>query len=153
MTQAATEQAREQETVVFYSWLGSDEKGRKIPSSQVIYLGGGQKRVANDGQTVQTPLCEAKFHNGVFQTSDPEKIAGVRLYIKKYPGSGVTENREEYYAATMTDEQKVRRANALAGDMDQAINQQAQEIDRLKGLLEKKGAEENDLPKRGKANS
>jgi hypothetical protein len=146
MTQAqAVEQV--QETVVFYSWLGSDEKGRKIPSSQVIYLGGGQKRVANDGQTVQTPLCEAKFHNGVFQTSDPEKIAGVRLYIKKYPGSGVTENREEYYAATMTDEQKVRRANVLAGDRDQTISTLTLENDRLKKMLEEKGAE--DLPKRG----
>ena len=142
-------QAVEQETVMFYSWLGSDEKGRKIPSSQVIYLGGGLKRVANDGQTVQTPVCEARFHNGVFQTNDPDKIAGLRLYIKKYPGGGVSENREDFYGATMTEQQKVTRAGILAAEKDGTIAQQSQEIDRLKKMLEEKGAEE--LPKRARA--
>ena len=84
-----------EETVTFYHWIGSG------PGSTVIYVSGGQRVVSSDGQVMHRPLKQAEFHNGMFATSDPEIIAMLRGRYGK-PGSGVTEDKDEYYQHVMT---------------------------------------------------
>lgn len=140
--------AVEQESVTFYSWLGADENGRNIPSSQIIHISGGQANRASNGDKIRVPVKEARFHNGTCTTSDPEKIEELRR-LCKIPGTGLTEDREEFYARTMTPQQAARRARVLTAQTMDKNEELLRENKKLRDMLENQGREE--LPKRKQA--
>jgi hypothetical protein len=134
------EEVELQEEITFYSFLGHDAKGRALPSSQVVHISGGERRLASDGGRVTVPLREARFHNGIFHTADPEIIKELRR-LAKVPGTGITENKEVFYGATMTPEQKVQRANILAGEQAKVMEEKDKEINKLRQMLEERGGQ------------
>lgn len=136
--------AVENEVVTFYSWMGiTGRPGEEhsCPSSQIIAISGGQKKLASDGSAVMEPVVEARFHNGIFKTDDPAVIASLRKLIAK-GGSGVSESMDEFYAATMSPKQRADRAKRLHQEDATQINSLTEENNRLRQLLEQKGKEE-----------
>lgn len=129
------EEARGQKSVMFYHWIGNH------PSSEIIRVRGGQRQVAGDGQVMHVELLEAKFHNGMLQTSDPEIIA---LFRGKFgaPGSGITEDAEEYYSHVMTPEMAKRRTLVLNANLKAEVQQLREEKSRLVAQLEETGNQE-----------
>ena len=97
-------------TQVYFHWAGMDSKGRSYPSSAIHHCSGGEKRVTLDGQAVITPVKDAHFHNGTFQTDDLELIAMLDRMCQN-PGMCMTKDREIYYAHTMTAEERLRRGH------------------------------------------
>jgi hypothetical protein len=140
-----------QEVATFYSWMGTAGRAGEehaCPSSQVIYISGGDKRVANDGSVVKTPVKEAIFNKGVCRTSDPEIIAKLRKIIREHPG-GLSENVEEYYAATLTPQDRVKRQVHLGQQVANERDELIRENQRLKEKLLEAGREES--PRRARA--
>ena len=125
---------QEQETVTFYSWVGT------TPSSQIIHMYGGERKTDSSGQIIRTVDVNAQFHNGVCQSSDPEVIRILRGMAK--PGNGITEDREAFYNATMNKDQQVRRAAAKASQLEGELATEKKENSRLRGLLEKAGGKD-----------
>lgn len=140
----ATAVAEKQEAVTFYSWMGiAGRAGEEhfCPSSQIVLISGGTKRLASDGSAVSVPVKEARFHNGTLTTDDPETIQSLRNLAAR-PGSCITENREEFYAATMTPNQKAKHAAVLGEQKDEQNRVLAEENKRLRQMLEQKASEE-----------
>ncbi len=122
---------QEPETATFYSWVGT------TPSSQIIHMYGGERKVDSTGQIIRTVDVNAQFHNGMFSTSDPESIRILRNMAK--PGNGITEDREVFYNATMSKDQQVRRSAAKASQLEGDLAKEKEENSRLRKLLEKSG--------------
>jgi hypothetical protein len=122
---------QEQEAVTFYCWVGN------TPSSQIIHISGGERKVDRGGEIIRTVDKNAQFHNGMFSTTDPEVITILRNMCK--PGSGITEDREVFYSATMNKDQQVRRAAAKASQLEGDLAKEKEENSRLRKLLEKSG--------------
>lgn len=129
--EAATAVVHEPETATFYCWVGN------TPSSQIIHISGGERKVDRGGEIIRTVDKNAQFHNGMFSTADPEVITVLRNMCK--PGSGITEDREVFYGATMTKEQQVRRSAAKASQLEGELSKEKEENSRLRKLLEKQG--------------
>jgi hypothetical protein len=128
----------EPETATFYSWMGADEKGRAFPSGQVIHISGGTNVKSDDGKRIGTAVVEAHFNKGVCSTSNPEIIAELRRLMAT-ENSGITEDKEEFYAHTMTAEQKMKRGAVIGKQQEQKLEEVTQENNRLRALLEDKG--------------
>lgn len=142
-TEAAAEEKIE--TVTFYSWMGTAGRAGEehaCPSSQIIYISGGRRRVGNDGAMVREPVKEAIFSKGKCTTSDPETIASLRRIIARNPGGGLTENVEEFYAATLTPQQRAQRAGVLNQQTTQRNEDLERENQRLRQMLEEAGKAE-----------
>lgn len=135
---AVAEVPVEQEDVTYFHWAGQDSKGRAMPSGEIIHISGGEKRISADGQAIIMPETFVQFHNGMITTSDPRIVA---FLDKKCQDGGncITKDREEYYAHTMTAEQRLRREGVLAVKKDEEIAEQKREISRLKEQLERAG--------------
>ena len=139
------------EVATFFSWMGveaqtpENRNPRSYPSSQIIHISGGERVITSDGGRALAPLKEAKFHNGILQTDDPEIIAGLRKMIQSSARRGqqcnISEDREEYYLHTMTRDQVARRATALNEVTKQQLREAYKENDRLRTLLEEKSKE------------
>ena len=140
--------AVEQEAVTFYSWLGADENGRKIPSSQIIHISGGESHRASDGSKIRVPVKEARFHHGVCNTSDEETIKELRR-LCKVAGTGITEDKEEFYANTMTPQQAMRRQAVIGRQNAEKLDEALEENKKLRKRLEEMG--KNELPERKRA--
>jgi|SRR5690348_14959348 len=134
---------QEVQAVTFYSWMGTaggpgEEHG--CPSGQVIKISGGQFFRTDDNRKVGVPLKEARFHNGICVTADPETIKELKR-IARAPGSCITEDREVFYNATMTPKQRANRAVAVARIEKEENRQLTEENSRLRKLLEEKSKE------------
>ena len=127
------EQIQGPETATFYHWIN------KWPSCEVIRISGGQRRIAADGQIIHEELKEATFHNGMFTTSDPE-IIGVLRGKFGAPGSGITEDKEEYYSHVMTREQVVRRQAVQNAALKDEVAKLQEEKSRLVSQLQAAGS-------------
>ena len=127
------QQAVGSEVVTFYHWIG------KYPSCEIIRVKGGQRRISADGQVMHDELLEARFHNGLLTTSDPEIIALLRGKFGA-PGSGITENAEEYYAHVMTPQQVAKRQIVLAAQAKDENAKLREENSRLVAQLQAAGA-------------
>lgn len=101
------ETATQQETVTFYLSGGQRADGGAYPSSTVFRISGGERIISREGKSFHAPMKEARFHNGSFQTDDPEVIAELRRLGKIDPM--LTENYESYASRVMTKEQTNRR--------------------------------------------
>jgi len=132
---------QEVQAVVFYGWLGTDEKGRAYPTSQIIRISGGESRKTDDGGRVRVPVKEARFHNGRFETSDPEIIKELRRKAK-LQGSGITESPEVFYSMTMSAEQQLKRQAVIGNEKAAQVESLTEENNRLRRMLEEKGKSE-----------
>jgi hypothetical protein len=142
MTAVAVEE--KQETVTFYSWMGSEGRAGEehaCPSNQIIRISGGEAYRTSDGGKAKVPVVEARFQKGRFTTSDPTVIAELRRIIRNHPG-GLSEDLEEFYAATLTPKQRANRAVALGQKAATERDELIQENRRLRDKLEQAGREE-----------
>lgn len=96
-----------QETVTFYHWLGIKPDKSAYPSSEIVHISGGERIMSSNGP-VKAPMKEARFHNGIFSTDDPETIAMLRKFCSR-TGSGYTEDYETYLAAVQTPAERLKR--------------------------------------------
>jgi hypothetical protein len=96
------------EAVTFYHWLGLKPDGSSYPSSEILHVSGGERVMGSNGAPIKTPMKEARFHNGIFQTEDPETIACLRRMCAKN-GAGYTESYEEYLSHVMTPAERLKR--------------------------------------------
>src|ERR1700678_3473687 len=125
--------------VTFYNWLGADENGRHFPSGQIIHISGGQTNRAEGGtKGDKVPVVEARFHNGIYKTGNPEIIAGLRKLIKR-GNSAITEDREEFYKATLTAKESMKRQVALNEKIIGENDELLQENTRMRQMLEAMG--------------
>jgi len=128
-------EAKGPEEALFYHWIGNH------PSSEIIRVRGGQRQVAGDGQVMHVELLEAPFHNGMMKTSDPEIIALMRGKFGA-PGSGITEDAEEYYSHVMTPEMAKRRTLVLNSNLKAEVEKLKEEKSRLVAQLAEAGKQE-----------
>lgn len=121
------------ETVVFYMTAGqrADKDGGCYPSSGIIRISGGERQMSKDGARFMTPMKEAKFHNGVFQTDDPESIAVLRKLASRDPN--ITEDYEAYCSRTLTKDQRIARNGRIAETQLQENSRLRQKIAELEG--------------------
>lgn len=132
------------EEVVFYSWIGWDDKEKRaFPSQTTHNISGGQVLVAKDGTRVNTPLKEARFHNGICRTSDPEIIEKLRAVSGR---EQITEDKEKYYDNVLTANQRAQREKALNSGLrdrvqtlEEELQQSLAETSRLRDQLESQG--------------
>jgi hypothetical protein len=136
MSVETQEPAVKQETATFYSWMGYDARERRAyPSSQIIYISGGTKKVI-EGQAVREPVVEARFHNGRYTTDNPEIIMELRR-IAAIGGSCISEDKEVFYAATMTVAEREKRSVVVGKERAQEVDRLVKENNRLRDQLEK----------------
>jgi hypothetical protein len=117
------ETAVQQETVTFYHWLGIKPDKSAYPSSEIVHISGGERVLGANGIPIKAPMKEARFHNGIFSTDDPEVIAVLRKFCSR-AGSGYTENYEEYLAAVQTPAERLKRQ----ANIGQLAEEQKQEL-------------------------
>lgn len=132
MSTAVQEPQVERDPVTFFSYIG------RTPSSQIIHISGGGRQVDSTGEIIRTPDKYAKFHNGIHQTSDEETIVMLRR-LSSRPGSGITEDREVFYANTMNDKEMNRRQSNLVKHLEAENATFKEENSRLRRLLEERG--------------
>jgi hypothetical protein len=125
-----TEVVQEQESVTFFSWMGN------TPSSQVIHLWGGERKMDGGGNVVKTADVFADFHNGMFTTTDPEKIRILRGMARR---GGITEDRDLFYRMTMSKDQALKHAANKTAQLEGELAKDKEEISRLRKLLEQRG--------------
>lgn len=122
-----------QETVTFYHWLGIKPDKSAYPSSEIVHISGGERIMSSNGP-VKAPMKEARFHNGIFTTDDPETIAVLRKFCAK-PGSGYTESYEEYLAMVQTPAERLKRQAGQAQQQQAKTDEVLAENSRLKQKL------------------
>jgi hypothetical protein len=122
-----------QQSVTFYHWLGIRPDKSSYPSSEIVHISGGERIMSSNGP-VKAPMKEARFHNGAFATEDPEIIAVLRGFCEK-PGSGYTENYEEYLGHVLKPEEQLKRQASLGRAAAEENAQVLQENSRLKAKL------------------
>jgi len=127
---------RQPESRTFYHWID------KYPSSEIIGVKGGVSRLASDGSKVREPVLEARFHNGVLTTSDPDVIAAMEKLMRSSPG--YTEDREEYYSHVLTADETKRRLANQNSELRAENEQNKEEIGRLRAMLEERGGAKRD---------
>jgi hypothetical protein len=128
--------AVEQETVIFYHSAGQRADGGQYPSSMIFRICGGERQMSKDGARFVAPMKEAKFHNGVFQTDDPETIAGLRKLAAK--DNSLTEDYETYAARVLTKDQTIRRQAAKADETTRENSRLKQKIAELEAADKKR---------------
>jgi hypothetical protein len=96
------------EPVTFYHYLGLKPDGSSYPSSEIVHVSGGERMMGANGSPMKSPMKEARFHNGIFQTDDPETIAMLRKFCSR-PGAGYTESYEEYLSHVQTPAERLKR--------------------------------------------
>jgi hypothetical protein len=116
--------------VTFYHWID------KYPSSEIIHVSGGEKRISADGQAILLPEKAIHFHNGMYTTSDPEEIALMDL---RGPAWGITRDREEYYSHVLSANERLRRQAGQVTAMNQQLEERKKEEGRLRAKLEAAG--------------
>jgi hypothetical protein len=133
------------EPVTFYHYLGLKPDGSSYPSSEIIHVSGGERIMGSNGAPIKTPMKEARFHNGVFQTDDPEVIACLRKFCSK-AGAGYTENYEEYLVHVMTPAERLKRqANqgiVAAAERDKILEENSRLKAKLAEVQKKQGRSE-----------
>jgi|SRR5579864_8888931 len=122
-----------QETVTFYHWLGIKPDKSAYPSSEIVHISGGERIMSSNGP-VKAPMKEARFHNGIFSTDDPEVVAVLRKFCAK-PGSGYTEDYETYLAAVQTPAERLKRQAGQATQQAAKNEEILSENSRLKAKV------------------
>lgn len=119
--------------VTFYSWR------ENIPSSEKIYICGGLRQKDANGNILATGQKDAHFARGLYRTSDPEIIEGLRKLIREGKND-MSENKEDYIKATLPVEKQAARNAALIAEKDKELNQSREEVSRLCAKLQEKAA-------------
>lgn len=118
----------------YFHWAGLDSQGRAYPSSEIIHISGGERRVMANGEPYTLPLKDVHFHNGMYRTTDPEEIR-VLDQMCLNAGMCMTKSREIYYDHTLTKEQRLQRKVNMANQQNAVIGQQNSEIEQLRREL------------------
>jgi hypothetical protein len=120
--------------VTFYHWLGMKPDKSAYPSSEILRISGGERVMGANGVPTRAPMIEARFHNGILTTEDPETITVLRKFCAK-AGSGYTESYEEYLAAVMTPAERLKRQANQANTVAEENKEVLAENSRLKQKL------------------
>lgn len=126
-----TEVATEQETATFFHSAGARADGGAYPSSMIMRISGGERMMGLNGIPTRSREKEARFHNGVFQTSDPEIIRVLREKANVDPS--LTENYESYAARVLTKEQQNRRLSHQMEDTLKENSRLKQKLAEIEG--------------------
>jgi hypothetical protein len=132
----------------YFHWAGLDSTGRAYPSSEIIHISGGERRILANGEAFLNPLKDAHFHNGMYRTNDPE-IIKVLDRMALNDGTCITKSREVYYDHTLTKDQRLQRkvnmANAQTGEIEKLraeLAEEKKEKGRLAEQLAERGRKE-----------
>lgn len=106
--------------VTFYSWIENQ------PSSLVMRVSGGERRMGADNQIIRKPMKEVRFHLGMYSTEDMETIDVLDQKISE--GESITRNYEVFLSKTTKPEQFAKYV------LNKNANQ-ADEIESLKAQL------------------
>jgi len=125
---AVVEAPVQQEEVTFFcSMPGSDADHPFVPCAQTIVWGGGRDKDGH-GNIYQRAGNEVRFSRlGVYRTADPGVIAHIRACAKN-PSSGITEDKEVFYARTLP---AVRQAERLKVQYEAALAEKNRLMEQL----------------------
>ncbi len=119
-----------QPVVTFFAYKdGPSDKEPFIPCSLTVAVEPGGRYKAGDGRVYQEPSAFVQFNRqGVARVSNPGHIATLRRLA--VPGSGITEDYEEFMSKTLPSERQAAR-------LKQQLAAATEETNRLKEQMQK----------------
>jgi hypothetical protein len=128
----------EQPEVEYFHWAGRKVDGSAYPSSEVIHISGGARRISSDGQIGHDAEKFVNFVNGHYRTDDPEIIKALDKMLLN-SGQCMSRSREDFLNATLTAAERLKRNANMSTLKDEIIAADKKEIGKLKALLEEQG--------------
>ena len=112
-----------QEVVTFYAF----DKENKTGLGVTVSIRGGERSRDANGNKYSTEYVSAQFRNGIYRTSNPVIIEGLRK-IAADKHSGITEDYEVYLDAILQPTEKERRLKAQLSEMREEKNRLLEKI-------------------------